>query len=129
MDFISLLVSYVDVGSVLLGVIGTHLIRYFLPTPKGDTSKFGVGPIAYRCLPFLPLIIGAVTVVIKDGLVTPTLTIDEAVVKGLVSGAAAAYLFRTFKVVIFGKQTSSENKEVTTEEAKGLIDKAKELLK
>jgi hypothetical protein len=129
MDFIPLLMSYVDVGSVLLGVIGTHFIRYLLPSPKGDTSKFAVGPIAYRCLPFIPLIIGAATVVVKDGLVTPTLTVDESVVKGIVSGAVAAYLFRTTKIVIFGKQENGENKETVAEETKGLVAKLKELMK
>jgi hypothetical protein len=129
MDFISLITSYVDVGSVLLGVVLTHLVRYFMPTPKGSTSKFNIGPIAYKCMPFVPLLIGAATVVIKDGLVTPTLGIDEAVVKGVVSGAVAAYVFRTTKIQIFGKQVDEEKEEVTTDQAKGLMDKVKDLIK
>jgi len=101
-----MLSGYVDVGSVLLGIILTQLIRYLLTTPKGSPSKFDVGPVAYRFLPFFPLFIGAATVILKDGIITPTIALDEAIVKGFISGACASYLYRMVRVTIFGKASN-----------------------
>ncbi|OGM08105.1 hypothetical protein A2Z67_03700 [Candidatus Woesebacteria bacterium RBG_13_36_22] len=106
MDFLTMLSGYIDIGGVLLGIILTQLIRYLLPTPEGASSKFEVGRIAYRSLPFYPLFIGGLAVLIKDGLITPTMTFDEAIVKGFISGAVAAYLYKTTKVMIWGKPTT-----------------------
>jgi hypothetical protein len=128
MDFLSLLSGYIDIGGVLLGIILTQFVRYLLPTPKDAGSKFDVGPLAYRILPVLPLIIGALTVVIKDGLVSPTLKIDEAIVKGLVSGGAAAYLFRTAKVIIWGKEKTNGGLP-TPDDCKELVDKVSKVIK
>jgi hypothetical protein len=96
-----MLKAYLDAGAIALGLFLTQVIKGLLPTPAGG-KKFDVGPIATRILPAIPVLIGAATVVVKDGWITPTMTLDEAVVKGLVSGAVAAYLFRTGKVSVFG---------------------------
>ncbi len=102
MDILDLLKAYIDVGAVLLGVAVTQFIKWLLPTPIGGKT-FDVSPFANKFLPAVPLIVGAVTVIIKDGAWTPTMRLDEAIVKGLVSGAVAAYLYRTAKVLFFDK--------------------------
>lgn len=103
MDFVSLLSQYMDAYAVILGIGITQAIKYFLPDGKG--GKWSVTPFMNRFLPFNPLIVGVLTVLTRDVWClngSAPLAYDEAVIKGLISGIASAYLYRTAKVTIFG---------------------------
>ncbi len=68
----------------------------------------------YRVLPLFPLLIGTIVVIAKDGIWSPTMKLDDSIVKGVVSGGAASYVFRTAKVVLFGKVETEEKKDGET---------------
>jgi len=112
MEFMEMLLQVIDIPAVVLAVVLTQLFRYLLPTPKGG-AKFDVNPKLYRWLPILPLIIATVTVIVKDGVWTPTMKLDDSIVKGIVSGAASSYLFRTAKVILFGKNGNGNGNGTT----------------
>lgn len=101
MEFLDLLLKVIDVPALVLAVVLTQLAKWLLPTPKGGTT-FDVSSKLYRLLPLLSLLIGTVVVIVKDGLWSPTMKLDDSIVKGIVSGAAASYVYRTAKVVLFG---------------------------
>lgn len=111
MDFWTLLSQYMDGYAVIIAFGLSQFIKLFLPTPTqvGKKWSFAVGPIAYRLMPFLPLIIGIFVVMFKDAWISPTMTWDDALVKGVVSGIAASYAYRTIKVSIFGEQSCKPN--------------------
>lgn len=106
MEFLDLLLKVIDTPALVLAVVLTQLLRWLLPTPTGGT-KFDVNPKLYRLLPLLPLFIATVVVIVKDGIWTPTMKLDDSIVKGIVSGAAASYVYRTAKVVLFGDVTKN----------------------
>lgn len=107
MDLIMLLMKITDPYAIVIAVVLTQIIRNFLPTPSGGT-RFDVTKKWYRILPIIPLIIGTLVVILKDGIITPTIKLDDAIVKGFCSGVAAAYLYKTGKVVIFGKKNGND---------------------
>ena len=100
--FIEVLLKYMDPIAAIIAVGFTQLIRYFLPTPKGG-GKFDVTDRIYRFLPISPILWGILVVFFRSVWIDSNpLPIDEAICKGLVSGFAAAYFYRTVKVLIFG---------------------------
>ncbi len=105
MDFLALLQQYIDPVAVLLAVIFTQLIKGVIPSPPGTASKWAVGPVVNRLLPYFPVAIGIGVIVIKDVWVcdgAKPMAYDDAIIKGMISGAAGAYLYRTAKVTLFG---------------------------
>jgi hypothetical protein len=104
-----------DGYAVIIAFGLTQLLRALLPTPTGSSRiagvSFAVSGWGYRILPYIPLLIGILVVVIKDGWISPTMKLDDAFVKGMVSGIAAAYVYRTIKITIFGKPSKEEENE------------------
>jgi len=101
MDFWTLISQYMDGYAVLIALGATQFLKRLLPTPPGG-SKWDVAGWLYRLLPFVPLLVGVLVVMFKDAWISPTMKWDDALVKGLVSGIAASYAYRTVKVAIFG---------------------------
>ena len=101
MDFLEMLLKLVDLPTVALSVGITQFIRWILPSPEGG-GKFDVNPKLYRLLPLLPLAIATIIVIVKDGIFSPTMPLGDSIIKGLLSGMFASYLYRTAKVMIFG---------------------------
>lgn len=102
MDFWTLISQYMDGYAVLIALGATQFLKRLLPTPSGGNKWEDVQGWPYRLLPFVPLLVGVIVVIFKDALVSPTMSWDDALVKGLVSGIAASYAYRTVKVAIFG---------------------------
>lgn len=101
-SFLEVLFKYMDPIAAIIAVGLTQLIRYFLPTPEGGT-KFDVTDKIYRFLPISPIMWAMFVVFFRLVWIDPNpLPIDEAICKGLVSGFAAAYFYRTVKILIFG---------------------------
>ena len=101
-SFLEVLLKYMDPIAAIIAVGLTQLIRYFLPTPEGGT-KFDVTDKVQRFLPVSPIFWAMLVVFFRLVWIDPKpLPIDEAICKGLVSGFAAAYFYRTVKVLIFG---------------------------
>ncbi len=92
MDIWAMVQQYVDPLAVFISLLGTEIFRRY--APGASTS----GKTVNRFLPVLPLFIG-VAVTGCMGSWSPAF---PCVIKGLVSGAAASYAYRTFKVVILG---------------------------
>jgi hypothetical protein len=107
MDFLALLQQYMDGYAVLIAIGMTQLIKYFLPSIPGQEPSTVKWSWARRIMPVLPIVLATAVVVIKECVVCPTgstkMAWDDGIVKGLVSGFAAAYLYRTAKVMIFDK--------------------------
>jgi len=101
-SFLEVLFKYMDPIAAIIAVGFTQLIRYFLPTPEGG-SKFDVTDKIYRFLPISPILWAMLVVFFRLVWIdAKPLPIDEAICKGLVSGFAAAYFYRTVKILIFG---------------------------
>jgi len=110
-SFIEVLLTYMDPIAAIIAVGITHLIRYFLPTPEGG-KKFDVNDRIYRFLPILPVFLAVLVVFFRSVWIEQTpLPIDEAICKGLVSGFAAAYFYRTVKILLFGKGGFEKGKD------------------
>lgn len=105
MEMFDILMRLVDLPAVMLAIVITQCLRYFLPSPPGG-GKFDVHPIIHRLLPIIPLIIATLVVIIKDGIFTPTMKLDDAIIKGVLSGAASSYMYRTTKVMFFPDKPS-----------------------
>jgi hypothetical protein len=117
--FLEVLLKYMDPIAAIIAVGITQLIRYFLPSPEGG-GKFDVTDKVYRFLPVSPILWAMLAVFFRLVWIdTNPLPIDEAVCKGLVSGFAAAYFYRTVKILIFGKggfeKGSAEYNKLQTE--------------
>ena len=102
MGFWELASRYMDGYAVIIALAFTQLLKRFLPTPPDGNKWNDVVGWAYRILPFVPVLVGVAVVIFKDVLFTPTMKWDDGLVKGVVSGIAAAYAYRTVKVAIFG---------------------------
>lgn len=129
MDLWALLSQYMDGYAVIIAFGITQLIRALLPTPDGAPkilgASFYVSGWGYRMLPFFPLLIASLVVIFKDTWITPTMSWDEALVKGLVSGIAASYVYRTVKIVIFGKDPK-DKEEIPKEQT--IVEVVKNIL-
>jgi hypothetical protein len=119
MELIEMLMQLVDLPAVVLSVGITQFVRWKMPSPEGG-GKFDINPKLYRLLPLLPLVIATIVVIVKDGIFTPSMPLEDSIIKGLLSGMAAAYLYRTAKVMIFGDGNGKkiENKPPEIEEKK-----------
>jgi len=109
MDFVTLLSQYMDGYVVIIAIFVTQMVKRLLPTPPGGSRWNDVSGWPYRILPFIPLLTGVLVVMFKDAWVSPTMEWDDALTKGLVSGIAASYLYRTVKVTIFGGGKNQES--------------------
>jgi hypothetical protein len=94
-----------SLAAVLLSVILTQLFKAVIPSPDGS-GKWEVGPMVNRTLPFFPLGLGILMIIVKDVIIYPAgttpMAYDDAIIKGMISGTAGAYLYRTAKVTLFG---------------------------
>jgi branched-subunit amino acid transport protein len=94
-----------SVEAVLVAVGLTQVIIRILPSDPAK-GKWSVTPFINRFMPFMPLLIATLTVIVKDHLVcngaTP-MPWDDAVIKGMISGFAALFLEKTTQITIFGK--------------------------
>jgi hypothetical protein len=106
MEFIDIMQQYVNFKAVAVAVIGTQVIKFFLPPVTKEVmtiwDRFTVrsSPILTRSLPFIPVVIAFVFNYFLER--DSAYTMDDAV-RGLVSGASAAYTYRTTKTLIFGE--------------------------
>jgi hypothetical protein len=105
-DYIQIIQQHVNMQAVAIAVIITQIVKYYLPTPSVLTLPVGertttveAGRWWTRLLPFCPILIGMASCfgIEWDG----KYTFADGV-KGFMSGALAAYLYRTTKVTIFG---------------------------
>jgi len=106
MDFISTLQGFINIKAVVVAIVLTQIIKYFLPSqvsePATVLERFTVraGPILTRIVPVLPVLIAFVVAYFleKDS----AYTMEDAV-HGISSGAFAGYTYRTTKTMIFGE--------------------------
>lgn len=98
--FISLLLQSMDPLAVVIAIALTQLAKIFMPSPIfGDRSTQTIPGSAWnRILPVLPLIFGLSTVLLAHW----GQPFRQSLVQGIVSGIAAAYFYRTWKVTVFG---------------------------
>ncbi len=99
-DFVTLLLQTMNPLAVILAVAFTQGIKYLFPGPvPGERSTETVSGTVYnRILPFVPVVIGLIVVLFERW----GQPIAQSLVQGIVSGIAAAYFYRTWKVTIFG---------------------------
>ena len=99
-SFVALLLQSMDPIAVIVAIALTQLFKIMLPSPiPGDRSTAVVpGRLSTRILPFIPILIGTATVCILHW----GQPFRQLLVRGFVSGIAAAYFYRTTKVSIFG---------------------------
>ncbi len=106
MDFVTLLNQYMDGYAVIIAICMVQLIKYLLPGIAGE----GLGSVkwgwARRIMPVLPILIAMIVVIVRECIIYPSgstrMAWDDGIARGLVSGFAAAYLYRTTKVLVFG---------------------------
>jgi len=100
-DIIAIVQQYVNVKAVVLAVAATQLIKYLLPgtdPTKRDCTTLP-GTWYTRMMPVVPLLIGtAICVLIEK----KSAFMAEDVIRGMMSGILAAWVYRTTKVTIFG---------------------------
>ena len=104
MDYIQIIQQYVNMKAVLVAVIVTQIIKYYLPsppaTPSGErTTEVEAGRWWTRLMPFSPILIGMLFCYVLE--LDAKFTFDDGV-KGFMSGALASYLYRTTRVTLFG---------------------------
>jgi hypothetical protein len=108
MDFLVTLQAYINLKAVIVAVAGTQFIKYLLPAPPKEAitwwDKFEVrsGPFLSRVVVFLPVIIAFIVTYFLERDSTYS---NEDIVRGICSGAFAAYTYRTTKTMIFGEAT------------------------
>lgn len=98
--FVSLLFQSMDPLAVIVAIALTQLVKILLPSPiPGDRSTETVGgSLSNRILPFVPVLIGCTAVFLQHW----GQPFRQSLVQGIVSGIAAAYFYRAWKVTIFG---------------------------
>lgn len=98
--FVSLLFQSMDPLAVIVAIALTQLVKILLPSPiPGDRSTETVGgSLSNRILPFVPVLIGCTAVFLQHW----GQPFRQSLVQGIVSGVAAAYFYRAWKVTIFG---------------------------
>ncbi len=106
MDYIAVIQQYINIKAVIVAIVLTQIIKYFLPGPPKEIltvfDRFTVrsGPYLNRIVPVLPVLIAFVVTYFleKDS----AYTMEDAV-HGISSGAFAGYTYRTTKTLIFGE--------------------------
>ena len=103
MDYLSIIQQYVNMQAVVVAVVVTQGLKYFLPSPPGTIGKsflIEAGKWWTRAMPFVPVALGFVFCyfIEKD-----SKYIFGDAVKGILSGALASYLYTTTRVSIFGE--------------------------
>ena len=106
MDYLAIIQQYINIKAVVVAIVLTQIIKYFLPSEPKEIltwlDKFSVrqGPILNRFLPILPVLIAFVVTYFleKDS----AYTMEDAI-HGISSGAFAGYTYRTTKTLIFGE--------------------------
>jgi len=100
-EIIKVIQQYVNMLAVIAAVVATQGLKRLLPNdPEGSSTSVEPGKWWTRCLPFFPVLfgIGFCLLIEKDA----SFTFADGV-RGFMSGALAAYLYRTSAVTIFGK--------------------------
>ena len=106
MDILTLIQQYINIKAVLAAVVGTQFVKFFLPTPPvvietwWDRFEVRTGPFLTRIVPILPIVFGIVVTFYLER--DSTYSTDDAF-RGVMSGAFAAYSYRTTKALIFGE--------------------------
>jgi hypothetical protein len=106
MDYLAVIQQYINIKAVMVAIVLTQFIKYFLPSPVKDPAttleRFAVksGPFLNRLVPVLPVVIAFIVTYFleKDS----AYTMEDAV-HGISSGAFAGYTYRTTKALIFGE--------------------------
>jgi hypothetical protein len=100
-DILPIVQQSINLKAVALAVILTKFVKYWLPSPGLERStKMIPGHISTRILPFLPILFG----VVFCGLIERDSTyVMEDVIRGIFSGAMAAYSYRAVKVSFLGE--------------------------
>jgi hypothetical protein len=99
-DILPIVQQFVNVKAVMLAVLLTQGVKYWLPSPSGEKKTEVVpGALSTRLLPFLPVLIG----ILYCTLVERTATVMEDSIRGIFTGMMAAFAYRTTKVSIFGQ--------------------------
>lgn len=93
----SQIAAFVDPIVVFITMVITEVIKRLIPN-EGVVGTSSVPKWVNRLMPITPLILGMLLICVK-GKCLPNVDI---MIKGLVSGAVAAYLYRTYKVMILG---------------------------
>jgi len=100
-DIISIVKMYVNVQAVVLSVAATQLLKYLLPSQDPEKRDCTTAPGTWytRLMPVVPLLVGtAICVLIEK----KDVFVAENVIRGMMSGILAAWVYRTTKVTIFG---------------------------
>jgi hypothetical protein len=106
MDWIVVIQQYINIKAVVVAIVLTQLIKFFLPPVPKDIltwwDRFTVrsGPVLNRIVPVLPVAIAFVVTYFLER--DSTYTMEDAV-HGISSGAFAGYTYRTTKTMIFGE--------------------------
>ncbi len=102
-NILAVIWAYVDPVVVGLVIVGMEVIKRALPTPEGAASKSEVSAGITRSLPLLALLLGIGFLYLKSHLGCATnVFLSVVLIKGILSGAIAAYIYRTYKVSILG---------------------------
>ncbi len=106
MDWLAIVQQYINIKAVVVAIVLTQFIKYFLPSPVKDPvttlERFAVksGPFLNRLVPVLPVVIAFVVTYLLER--DAAYSMEDAV-HGISSGAFAGYTYRTTKALIFGE--------------------------
>lgn len=89
--------AFIDPLVVFMVLVISEVIKRLIPA-DGVVGTSTLPPWVNRLMPMLPLVLGMVLICVK----MKCLPNVDLMIKGLVSGAVAAYLYRTYKVMILG---------------------------
>lgn len=93
----SQIAAFVDPVVVFVTLIITEVVKRLIPN-QGVVGTSTVPSWVGRLMPLLPLVLGMVLICVKMKCVPNV----DLMIKGLISGAVAAYLYRTYKVMFLG---------------------------
>jgi hypothetical protein len=93
----SAVTTFIDPLVVFMVLIFTEIIKRLIPY-EGVMGTTQTPAWINRLMPITPLFLGIILICIK-GRCYPNI---DLMIKGFVSGGAAAYLYRTYKVMILG---------------------------
>lgn len=103
MDFLTLMQGVMDWIAVVVAIVVTQGVKYWLPTPSVYTSTDTIpGHLGTRFLPFVPIIVGLAVVFLRWKLAGGKEALDPVFVRGIMSGIAAGHFYKTWKVSIIG---------------------------
>ena len=94
----SFITNYIDPLVVFMVLILTEIVKRLIPY-EGVIGTTQMPAWVNRLMPLTPLLLGMILICVK-GKCYPNV---DLMIKGFISGGAAAYLYRTYKVMILGE--------------------------